>query len=184
MITRQFLMEFGHPAALLYLFTKPLSLPRRNENKSRQGGNKGQGLPRLRRNKMENVERKKVERERARRLLQNRTQWSGGPVSVFLAAPNFCSAVCFQSTEIGACLQLTSQSLVRKTVQMLQSINRWRAATGLIRRYGSLMRPGRSTPPIYTCFDPSGERGGGDRKVLSAKCFSFAAASACVASSQ
>ena len=53
-------MEFGHPAALLYLFTKPLSLPRRNENKSRQGGNKGQGLPRLRRNKMENVENKKV----------------------------------------------------------------------------------------------------------------------------
>ena len=133
------------------------------------------------------LKRKKLEKK-TRRLLQNRTQWSG----VFLASsPNFCSPVCFSRNGC-LCIEYTSQSLVQKTVQMPQFINRWGAATGVIRRYGSLMRPGRSTPPIYTCFDPSGVRkegrggGGCDRKVLSARMFficSSSLACACVASS-
>ena len=127
----------------------------RGETKAKvcQGGGRCEG-----RGAMENFEKEKVGEE-TRRLLQNRTQWSG----VFLASsPNFCSPVCFSRNGC-LCIEYTSQSLVQKTVQMPQFINRWGAVTGVIRRYGSLMRPGRSTPPIYTCFDPSGVRneGGG-----------------------
>ena len=94
------------------------------------------------------------------------------------------------------CITITCKTLTvsQETVQILQHIDCWRALTGVIRRYGSLMRPGRSLPPpIYTCFDPSGVRkegrggGGCDRKVLSARmffiCSSSSLACACVASS-
>ena len=43
--------------------------------------------------------------------MQNRTQWSGGPVSVFLTVPNFCSAVCLRRGK-SKVLVLTSQSTV------------------------------------------------------------------------
>ena len=78
------------------------------------------------------------------------------------------------------CITITCKTITfsQETVQILQHIDCWRALTGVIRRYGSLMRPGRSLPPpIYTCFDPSGVRkegrggGGCDRKVLSARMF-------------
>ena len=59
--------------------------------------------------KKENLENEKLAAGKKR--LQNRTQWSGGPVSVFLTAPNFCLAVCLRRGK-SKVLVLTSQFTV------------------------------------------------------------------------
>ena len=75
MIIRQFLTEVAHPAALLYLFTKPaVSLPQRNENKSGRRKTKAkvfQGEDERRggtRGAMENFEEEKVGQKKMKKL--------------------------------------------------------------------------------------------------------------------
>ena len=82
----------------------------------RRGGTRGGAMENFEKFKRwwqkekENLENEKLAAGKKR--LQNRTQWSGGPVSVFLtAAPNFCSAVCLRRGK-SKVLVLTSQSTV------------------------------------------------------------------------
>ena len=104
MTTRQLMMELIHPAALLYLFTKPASSHYREEMKTKVGRGEtkakvcqGGGRDERRggtRGGMENFENKKVGEE-ARKAAAEQDSMERGPVPVFLAPQNFCSAVCF-----------------------------------------------------------------------------------------
>ena len=101
MTTRQLMMELIHPAALLYLFTKPASSHYREEMKTKVGKTKAkvsQGGGRNERRgggggAMEHFE-MKMEADEEEKVAEQDSM-ERGPVSVFLAPQNFCSAVCF-----------------------------------------------------------------------------------------